>query len=355
MPVNPNFLERLVLLRLNKGPAPILDLFGAASFEAVSLALDLDLFEELGDEAVAVADLADRLDADETGLRMLLRFLDAEGYVAGDDDAYRNTAMTRKWLTGSGTNMAPFLAFWNDLVFPFWEEHLETAVRKGEPPETIYEWFDEDPGRWEVAQQGFRAAASITVDEVVDKLPAGDATRVLDVGGGHGLYAVELCSRHPDLTATVFDYPEALGVAREEISAAGLDGRVTTRGGDYWTDDLGSGYDLALLFNVVHAHDGAENTRLFERAAAALAPGGHVAILDQLEGSARSPVGRAGLSFVALTYHATLRAETHPYGEVADWLRAAGFENVRRQAIRRAGPGNSLVVADKPAGGASEG
>jgi hypothetical protein len=49
MPVNPNFLERLVLLRLNKGPAPMLDLFGAAGFKSVTLALDMDLFETLAD------------------------------------------------------------------------------------------------------------------------------------------------------------------------------------------------------------------------------------------------------------------------------------------------------------------
>lgn len=148
----------------------------------------------------------------------------------------------------------------------------------------------------------------------------------------------------------VFDHPAALDATRAEIAAAGLEDRVRVRGGDYLTDELGEGYDAALLFNVVHAHDGAENVRLLRRVADALAPGGRVAVLDQLAGSARAPVGRAGLGFVGLTYLVTLGARTHPFADVAEWLRAAGFEDVRRTSIRRGGPGNALVQAAKPRG-----
>lgn len=352
MPVKPNFLERLLLFRLDKGPAPILDLFGAAGFEAVSLALDMEVFETLDGEALSVPEISDRLDADRDGLRALLDFLHAQGYVAEDDGLYRNTRMTTKWLTAaSETNVAPWFAFWSELVFPFWEENLETAVREGEPPRTIYEWFDEDPDRWEIAQRGFRAVASVTVDEVADEVdvPEG-ATRLLDVGGGHGLYAIELCRNYPALAATVFDDPAALAAAHSEIADADVEDRVDVVGGDYWTDDLGTGYDVAFVFNVIHAHDAEENRRLFERVGEALDPGGRIAVLDQLAGSARTPVGRAGIGFVGLTYLTTLGAEIHPYADVREWLRLAGFEDVKSSAIRRAGPGNTLIQATKRGG-----
>lgn len=178
----------------------------------------------------------------------------------------------------------------------------------------------------------------------------GSASRLLDVGGGHGLYAIELCRAYPGLSATVFDYPAALDATRVEIAVADLENRVDVAGGDYWTDDLGTGYDLALVFNVVHAHDAEENRRLFERVGEALDPGGRIAVLDQLAGSARTPVGRTGIGFVGLTYLTTLRAKVHPYEDVAEWLRSAGFEQLRRSAIRRAGPGNTLIQATKHGG-----
>ena len=352
MPTTPNFLERLSLLRLNRGPAPVLDLFGAASFEAVTLALDLGLFEALANAELSVPELAERLDADADGVRILLAFLETQGYVAGTRERYRNTRMTTTWLTSSsGTNLAPWFTFWNDLVFPFWEANLEAAVREGEPSETIYEWFDEDPARWETAQRGFRAAAAVIVDDVADRVDVPDgATRLLDVGGGHGLYAIELCRADPGLGATVFDTPAALDAARREIAAADLGDRVTVSGGDYWTDDLGTGYDVALVFNVVHAHAAAENRRLFERVAETLVPGGRIAVLDQLAGSARMPIGRSFLAFEGLTYLSTLGAETHPYEAVAEWLRSTGFEDVTRSTIRLGGPGSTLVQATKAGG-----
>ncbi|WP_396612157.1 SAM-dependent methyltransferase [Haloferax sp. S1W] len=351
MPVNPNFLERLLLLRLDKGPAPILDLFGAATFEAVVVALDMGLFEALasGDGPLSAAALADRLDADETAIEVLLTFLVAQGYVSEDDGRYQNTRMTTKWLlSDSETNMGPWLTFWDELVFPFWDDNFETVVREGHPPQTIYEWFDEEPTRWETAQRGFRAAASIVAGEVADAIDVpNDAVRVLDVGGGHGLYAIELCRTHPALSAVIFDYPEALDVARDEIASAGVEDRVEVAGGDYWEDDFGGEYDVALVFNVIHAHSAEENRRLFERVGTALRPGGRIAVLDQLTGSARMPVGKTGHGFVGLTYLVTLDAKIHPFEDVSEWLRDAGFEDVNRTAIRRAGPGQTLVQATK--------
>jgi SAM-dependent methyltransferase len=186
------------------------------------------------------------------------------------------------------------------------------------------------------------------VEDVTGRVDVPDgASTLLDVGGGHGLYAIELCRAHPGLTATVFDNPDALEAARREIGAAGVEDRVATSPGDYWTDDLGSGYDVALVFNVIHAHDDAENRRLLDRVGKALRPGSRIAILDRLEGSARMPVGRSFLGFEGLTYLSTLGAETHPYEDVAGWLRSTGFESVTRSTIRLGGPGSTLVQATR--------
>ena len=346
MPVNPNFLERLVLLRLNKGPAPMLDLFNAAGFESVSLALELDLFEILADAEtpLTAATLADRIDAHPDGIVALSDFLVTEGYLAASEDGYRLTGMTETWLLAdSETNVGPWLTFWNELVFPFWERELETAIRDGEPSRSIYEWFDEEPQRWKIAQDGFRATASLLVDDVTDAVTVPDsATRFIDVGGGHGLYTVELCRRRPDLSATIFDVLGAVEAVSDDIPAE-LAERITTRAGDYRTDDLGDGYDLALLFNVIHAHDPAENTALFERVADALATNGRVVVLDQWKGSGRTPVSRAGLRFVALTYLTTLGATVYAHEEVASWLREAGFSDINRQSV---GPLSGLAIIE---------
>lgn len=346
MPVTPNFLERLVLFRLNKGPAPVLDLFGAASFESVTLALDMNLFETLaeGDTPLTATGLADQIDAHPDGIAILCDFLVTEGYLEMAGSGYRLTAMTEKWLLAdSPTNMGPWLTFWNELVLPFWEHELEHAIRHGEPRQSIYEWFDEQPDRWTVAQEGFRATASLFVDDVTDAVTVPErAARLIDVGGGHGLYALELCRRYPQLSATIFDVRGAIEAIADDIPEE-LAGRVETRIGDYRTADLGNGYDLALVFNVIHAHEPAANIALFERVAAALAPGGRIVVLDQWVGSGRSPVSQTGLRFIALTYLTTLGATVYAHEDAESWLQEAGFSNIQRQSV---GPLAGLAIIE---------
>lgn len=346
MPIDSNALERLLWLRLNRAPGPFLDLFSAGGFRAGTLALELDVFRELADEPRTPAALARELDLDERGLEVLLRFLDPLGYVSQSGETYEVTPMTRAWLApGDRTDIGPWLRFWDELVFPYWDEHLEAVVREGEPSQTIYEWFDEDPTRWQTAQRGFLAVARLTAPEVVDRvsLPEG-TTSLLDVGGGHGYFSNAFCQEHPDLSATVFDTPEVEPIVRETATTANRGDRLTFTAGDYFSDDLPD-CDVALLFNVIHAHTPAENLALFERVRSALDPEGRIVVMDQFEESSWLSTVETALGFVALTYLVTLGGQIYPGDDVERWLKAAGFVRVRRTNLRRA-PGVSLLEAD---------
>lgn len=344
MPLRPTLPERL-LFRFDKGPGPVLDLFGAGAFEAVLLADDVGVLDALSEEPRPLDALVDDLDADPEALAVLLAFLATTNYVVRDGDQYRATRTTRRWLSpANGTDMRPWLRYWRDVVFPFWREHMATALRDGEPPLTIYEYCDEAPGRWELTQRAFRSAATLVLDDVADAVTVpDDAERLLDVGGGHGLYAIELCRRH-GLDGTIVDGSEALDVAREAVADAELSDRIDLLGADYLADDLGDGYDLALVFNVVHAHDVPTVQALFERVAGALAPDGRILVLDQLAGSHRLPVARAGVQFAALTYVTALGGRVHSYRDLADALEAAGFTSVSKRSLWKT-PGVSLVEA----------
>jgi hypothetical protein len=75
---------------------------------------------------------------------------------------------------------------------------------------------------------------------------------MLDIGGGHGLYAIALCQENPDLQACVFDLPHVVPLTREYIGRYGMDGRVSARGGDILIDDPGRGYDLIIVSHLLY-------------------------------------------------------------------------------------------------------
>ncbi|WP_348607398.1 class I SAM-dependent methyltransferase [Halobaculum rarum] len=382
MPVIPGFLDRLAF-RANLAPVAILDVHGAASLHAVALADDLGVFAAL-DGPRTLADLAAALACEEDTLRRLLDTLVAVGYVDRSGDEYWRTRTTTRWLTDDGdANLAPFARFWVEVVLPYWREHAERAVREGEPGESLYDWLGDDEAAWATTQAGFRAAASLLVDPVADALGDVDGARVLDLGGGHGAYAVELARR--GASVTLVDRSPALEPAREAAADADVD--VTFVGGDYLSEDLwrrvaehdarsgsrpssdidgtdsggsdpdgadsaggddaNAGYDLVLLFNVLHGHAPAEAATLLEYAAAVLAPGGRLAILDQFGRGGRSSVADVGVALIDLTYLITLGGGTLDPDMVNRWLGDAGLSTVGTETFRRA-PGVKLLRVELP-------
>lgn len=93
--------------------------------------------------------------------------------------------------------------------------------------------------------------------------------RMIDLGGGHGLYAIALAQLNPDLEACVFDLPDIAPLAEDYIKRYGAK-RVHTMAGDFFTDDFGGDYDLILS----SSSPSGKSTGLLAKIADALKRGG---------------------------------------------------------------------------------
>lgn len=345
MPIVPGLLDRLMGLRLNRVPGVLLDFLGAQAFRVVCVALKLGVFEALAEGPLGSSDVARRIQASERGTALLLDALEALGYVRCRDGRYGNTSQTTKWLLrASPWSMARGLPFFESMVFDRWQR-LDESIRRGRPAHPGYEWLEEKPGRWRTYQEAMLALARIAAPEVTAKVRLGSgARRLLDVGGGHGWYSIALCRRYPDLSATVFDVPPAVVAAREVIRSSGLSDRVEVQEGDFWKDGLGSSYDVALAFNILHAHWPDQNVRLLRRIGAALNPRGCVVILDQVVDRRGRSLSGALARLQGLNYFNDLDGQTYAFKEIAAWIEAAGFGQPRRVRLRTL-PGSSLVTS----------
>jgi ubiquinone/menaquinone biosynthesis C-methylase UbiE len=122
--------------------------------------------------------------------------------------------------------------------------------------------------------------ARIVGPALAQHYPLPQARRLLDVGGGSGLYAVALLRANPSLRAVVWDRPEVLKVARESAERYGVIDRTELVAGDMFADPVPPECDVMLLSNVLHDWDEPECQRILNRLAAALPAGGHVLIHD---------------------------------------------------------------------------
>lgn len=147
--------------------------------------------------------------------------------------------------------------------------------------------------------------------------------RLLDLGGGTGIYSYALLEKNPTLNAIVFDRPEVLKVADEMAQDYEIRDRVELIAGDMFADTLPSNIDAILLSNILHDWDIPECQQLLERCAAALSPGGRILIHDvflnnELDGPL--PIALYSAALFSLTEGRAYSAK-----EYQSWLHAAGF------------------------------
>ncbi len=318
---------------------------GMALSGTLTAAVATGLTARLAQRPATAAELAADLGLDPVPTRLLLDCLRSGGHVSCRGGRYRLSRSSRRWLDpDSELSVARFVAGTAD-YWPWWSR-LDVVTRSGQPAGH----HGAPPGDpyWRRYIGGQLDLARLSAVEVARKLRLpGEPRSLLDIGGGHGWYAAQLCRRHPHLTATVLDLPGSAAIGREIIANAGMAGRVLFRDGDATTDDLGRGYNAVLCFNLVHHLAPEQIIRLFGRIREALAPGGALAVMDAFADPARRQSAAANV--LGLFVYLSSGSQVRTPAELRGWLRDAGFGAPRRIRILRI-PGQAMYVVRKPAG-----
>jgi predicted O-methyltransferase YrrM len=151
-----------------------------------------------------------------------------------------------------------------------------------------------------------------------------DASVLLDVGGGSGLYAVALLQRFPQLKAVVWDRAEVLNVAKEYAEEYGVTDRLTCTPGDMLTETPPQA-DVWLLSNVLHDWDVPECERILRRCHESLPTGGRVLIHDVfLDDDLGGPLN---LALYSAALFSLTEGRAYSAKEYREWLAATGFDS----------------------------
>ncbi len=348
MPLNLTWAERQIFLNHPWGPGPVLDMFAALGFKAVCAAVKLNLFEALESGGPRTAgEVASKIRADERGVRLLLTALWGLGYVVRTRKSrYVNSPMTRAWMLGSSpVNLGTMLGYFEDAC-DRWSQ-LDVSIRNGSPAERCDAWLDRHSGSWERYHANLYGVGELLSGEIVAraKLPP-SAKRLIDIGGGHGLYSVKFCEEHPGLHAVIFDWPQARQAAEQTIRNRGMAHRIQFAEGDFFRDDLGNGFDAALLFNVIRIYPKNDAVTLLQKTRGALSAGGKVFVADQFNSRTPTPFSRANAFLILLELYNGSPGNSYSAAEAQAMLREAGFVRPREILLRRS-PGISLVEASR--------
>jgi cyclopropane fatty-acyl-phospholipid synthase-like methyltransferase len=339
-----SFIEKM-LLRLNIMPHPIIDsLSSVVAGRALQVSMKVGLIDALEKTPKSAAVLAAQTGISERGARVLLDCMAALGYVDTPSAGYRLTHRGKKFFAKESPCGLRQMLMFSDYLFSNLTE-LEHTVRAGGPPRTNYESFT--PALWEIFTETMQEFARTNMAQVVKliALPA-RAKKLLDLGGSHGLYSLELCKRHPLLEAEIMDCSLVEALATTRIAQQNMQDRVTFRRGDFLVDALGKDYDAILAFNVIHGLHAEANRHLAVKASEALNPGGRYVILDQLEDLAgHSQLSRLFTSTMGLSFFHQMGGRSYAFAEVRAWLHEAGFRSCTLKKTHA--PGFALIIGEK--------
>src|SRR5512140_722152 len=281
---------------------------------------ELDLFTLLAPEPLGLDEVARRTGADRRALEMLLDALAAQGLLVKEGGRWRTEPSVAPYLVeGAEGSILPMVLHdanrwnrWSDLT-----RKVVPGLAGSAGPEFLGAFIG-----------AMHVVAARQADEIVAAVGAGEARRLLDVGGGSGSYTLAFLRANPGMTATLFGRPAVVEMARARLGAAGVLPRVTLAGGDFETDPLPPGHDLAFVSAILHQNSRAGNLALYERIHEALVPGGRLVIRDHVMQPDRTRP-RAGALFAINMLVGTAGGGTYTFDEIADGLARSGFERVK--------------------------
>ncbi|MYU07885.1 methyltransferase domain-containing protein [Streptomyces sp. SID8366] len=232
--------------------------------------------------------------------------------------------------------------------------HLPELLLSGKPLLSMDGTLEERGRHYAQVAQGLGhmyPAAAAELAEALEKQPygLGDGTRsVLDLGAGSGVWSLAAATRMPGVQVTAVDLPPVLEGLRHNAAEAGVGARVTTLEGSYFDVELpAAAHDLVILGNILHLETADDAERLVHRAAAAVKPGGTLAVIDIL-GSGPYETNPVRAQYALFLAARTSSGAMYSGAEVTDWLTEAGLTGMRTVELLSAPPHFTCLTAVRP-------
>jgi hypothetical protein len=287
------------------------------------------------------------------GVRRLLQCLAGIGVVRAVGDAFAPTPALSLLRRGEPGSLFD-LAMLGDVMDRAWAGLTATIV-SGESAfertfgEPLFVHLGRHPDTAAAFNGTMAALSSPVVDRFVADFDVGDASCIVDVGGGLGHLGCALAHAHPQVEVVVFDLPQVQTEATTFLADHSMGGRCRFEPGSFFKA-IPTGGDIYLLKWVLHDWGDERCIRILQNCRAALPPSGRVVVIERLipdplePGPQSSAVVRFDMAMLALGGVGTAQERTlSQYDRLLD---AVGFE---RQDVMPLTEGFVAITATRPA------
>jgi 2-polyprenyl-3-methyl-5-hydroxy-6-metoxy-1,4-benzoquinol methylase len=294
----------------------------------------LDFFTWLANNPSTFDEICAGLQLKPRATDVMLTLFNAMGYIENRNGTFQATQLAREHLVkDSPFYIGPYYASLKDR--PVCKDML-AALRA----DRVANWGSfKDEQAWAKAMEDETFANNFTAAMDCRGVYLGQALaksvdlaarkRLLDIGGGSGIYSCSLTAHFKNLQAAVFEKPPVDKVAQRAIANRGCGDRVQVIAGDMFKDSLPTGFDVHLISNVLHDWDVPTVRQILRASVTALAPGGLLIIHDAyINGDKTGPLAVAAYS--AMLMHST-EGKCYSTREMEEFLTELEMKNFKFQ------------------------
>jgi multifunctional cyclase/dehydratase/O-methyltransferase len=238
-------------------------LSGFMASQYVHAAAKLGLADLLSNGPRSAAELSAACGADEAALVRLLRVLASMGVFAeAGDGRFETTALAAVLRADHPSALRGIALFYGQEWI--WRAYgaLEHSLRTGRPAfehvfgQGFYDHLAGSPEAARVFADAMSGFAAMQARQIVQEYDFGRFRRVMDVGGNHGAFLVELLRACPGTRGVLFDAAQVVeaAVARLARIEAGVRDRIELAAGDFLRE-VPPGCDAYILRNTLQDWD----------------------------------------------------------------------------------------------------
>ncbi len=318
---------------------------GFQSAKIILTANELGIFKLLAEKGLSVDDVSEALKLDRESCAMLLGALAGLKLVEYKRGRFHDAPDVKKYLgEDSDEGLSCILNHMNHL-YESWG-NLDAVVKKGrgkiKSPSKLLS--DRKINRDFIC--GMFEIGYPTARKFAEEVDFSGVRKFADIGGGPGVYPIAIGKKHEEINFVLADYPNTIKVARGYVKKYGMGGRVKLVDCPFFDAgelNIGDGFDMALLSQVLHAAPDEKAKSLLKKVFRILRPGGRVVINENaLNDDALSPSPPLVFAINMLVQNA---GRVFKVSELRSWLKESGF---RKISDRRLHERSVLVEGTRP-------
>jgi 2-polyprenyl-3-methyl-5-hydroxy-6-metoxy-1,4-benzoquinol methylase len=268
--------------------------------------------------------IAKTLSIDLRAAEILLDALTGLSLLKKKKNRYSNLPLTSKFLVSSSPYYQGDILRHTDTLWQNWSG-LDEVVKTGKPHHKAHDH--------KAFILGMHNLALLKAKDVIRLIGLKGVKTALDLGGGPGTYSIEMAKR--GVKVTLFDYPETITIAKRIIKKEGIKD-INFIGGDFMFassgDDIGKGYDLIFISQVLHAYSEKDNLQVLRKCKKALNNDGRIVIQEFYVSNDRTHPPQGTLFSVNMLIN-TEGGRCYSPDEIKSWLLRLGLKDIKERLI----------------------